>query len=367
MPTCSQAKIINNLETDLHKRLHSLSNQEIDFNPNVSLNDCQPVPSRITVEYFRRQNLGTPYVIDSIKDRRLNSRRSSRKSSYKPNDRFLIAQLQGNLKKKLPSISADCLAKKGTVPAKFMSNATYKNKSETIVNLSTSSGKSPSSDIEENYSTARINSDGHSSNSWSTSTENLNQMPVYNFSARNNLRKEQALKTESERPRKSSLINNLQALNTLPKLALEIEAIENMEPDDCPVDDCSMDQTQNDMLNKRRDSVNAVKRLLSLASIRPSKTFHKEITTKETEVLKRYYEVLKPRGSITTNSTQATNIKNENPAKSQIDQIPILYDSAKINLESLNFLDKFLKEHKSAINEGAYSTLFISKIRACKL
>ena len=41
-------------------------------------------------------------------------------------------------------------------------------------------------------------------------------------------------------------------------------------------------------------SLNA-KRLLALASIRPSATFHKQMTPDEILILKKYYEILKPK------------------------------------------------------------------------
>jgi hypothetical protein len=356
MPTCSQAKIINNLETDLHKRLYSLTNQEIDLNLNASL-EYQTIPPRVTVEYFRRHQLGAPYG-EPNRSRRLSSRRPSYRSN-RADDESLFAQIQANLSKKLPSISADCSPiKKDKVSKKFVPSTPQRKKSDVIINLNSSIRKSPLSDNDENYSTTRMNSDGYSTNSWSISSEtgspkNSEHISLYK-TTRTNMRFEQPVKEEREQSgktreatRRSSLINNLTAFNTLPKLALEIEAIENMETDDYHVDD-STTENQNDLLNKRRDSVNAVKRLLSLASIRPSKTFHKEITKKETEVLKRYYEVLKPRSSITTSA------KNDKSSleKNQNDQIPILYDSAKINFESLNQLEMFLNEHKTAICEG---------------
>ena len=90
-------------------------------------------------------------------------------------------------------------------------------------------------------------------------------------------------------------------------------------------------------------AVNA-KRLLALASIRPSLTFHKSMTAEEIMVLKKYYEILKPKVHNAADSNEKLMDEDAPP--------PLTYDTAKINFSTLKNLKQFIEVHKPLIENG---------------
>lgn len=150
--------------------------------------------------------------------------------------------------------------------------------------------------------------------------------------------------------RRNSLLNqNQNILSTqFPKIALEVESIDD--------DAQNLDEHAKDFLNSKSNntfksmikldakreihSLNA-KRLLALASIRPSATFHKTMTPEEIFVLKKYYEILKPK------IPQHPEVCEEPEA-----QPTLIYDTTKINYSSLRNLKTFIDSHKKEIDSG---------------
>ena len=116
-------------------------------------------------------------------------------------------------------------------------------------------------------------------------------------------------------------------LSYFPKLALEVENI--------------------DTENNKKASIDQAKRLLALASIRPSKTFHKSMTEQEIEVLKKYYEIIKPKVSLNQNQNDLDNYKIDNSP-------PLVYNTAKVNASSLESVRSFLSTYQKDLESGFY-------------
>jgi hypothetical protein len=117
-----------------------------------------------------------------------------------------------------------------------------------------------------------------------------------------------------------------------------------------------------DNLNmERRISINQAKRLLALASIRPSKTFHKTMTQEEIEVLRKYYDIIKPKVSLTASSSNVNGgLSHQTNQQSELEkeyasQPPIVYDTTKVNLLSLHNLKHFIETYKKDIESGMYT------------
>lgn len=91
-----------------------------------------------------------------------------------------------------------------------------------------------------------------------------------------------------------------------------------------------------------KDNPMNAKRLLALASIRPSVTFHKTMTAEEILVLKKYYEILKPK--IPHHVDEVKEVGQPHPT--------LMYDTAKIKFGNLQNLKNFLETHKKAIECG---------------
>jgi len=98
----------------------------------------------------------------------------------------------------------------------------------------------------------------------------------------------------------------------------------------------------------KRLSLQQAKRLLALASIRPSKTFHKSMSEEEIEVLKKYYDLIKPK--VNTN----LNANNFDSEKYSEQYLPIVYDTAKVKFASLQLLKDFLEKYKKDIENNVY-------------
>lgn len=101
----------------------------------------------------------------------------------------------------------------------------------------------------------------------------------------------------------------------------------------------------------RKVSLEQAKRLLAIASIRPSKTFHKLMTNEELEILKKYYELIKPKTNTNTNPGADY---YDNP-EANVYYPPLTYQSAKISLNSLKNLKSFIDTYKKDIDSGRYT------------
>ena len=109
---------------------------------------------------------------------------------------------------------------------------------------------------------------------------------------------------------------------------------------------------------QRRMSINQAKRLLALASIRPSKTFHKTMTQEEIQVLRKYYDIIKPKVMMSNNAQTQQQQQHLNQLseleKEYASQAPIIYDTTKVNLLSLHNLKNFIETYKKDIESGMY-------------
>lgn len=166
-----------------------------------------------------------------------------------------------------------------------------------------------------------------------------------------------ATKAQEMRRRNSLLNQNQNILSTnFPRIALEIESIDNeIQALDQKTNHVNLFNIKsNSYSNKSQEPLNSpnhhrdlyslnAKRLLALASIRPSLTFHKSMSPEEISILKKYYQLLKPK----------IPQQNDNASKDlDIVQPTIMYDTAKINLTSLHSLKTFLDKHKKEIASG---------------
>ncbi len=129
--------------------------------------------------------------------------------------------------------------------------------------------------------------------------------------------------------------------NTLSSLKAQNDAIVSMEGIDPKVAELG-----------RKISLEQAKRLLAIASIRPSKTFHKLMTEEEMDALTKYYNLIKPKASVT--SQAAANAAAQQAAENarSASHVPITYQSSKVNLSSLRNLQSFIDTYKKEIDSG---------------
>lgn len=103
----------------------------------------------------------------------------------------------------------------------------------------------------------------------------------------------------------------------------------------------------------RKISIDQAKRLLALASIRPSKTFHKSMTDEEIEILKKYYELIKPKVSVSNQGA------NSDPDRERYENSPpVVYNTARVNSLTLVNLKNFLDQYKKDLDSGTFSLEF---------
>jgi hypothetical protein len=331
MPTCSQAKIISNLEFDINKRVYNITNRDQEItsisrleNPVKTYRDY---PLRNHDQYQNRecQNCVQPHNKLAA---------NSRRTLVKQLNQFSHDEIHGvssyNLKanKKLPAINNVFIARRDSVPINFLYNSNFRNKSGGQSRLSPTKvvrKPTPVTDHEDNEANSDANSSWLSSGSDNYVTEQHQQQQ----------------QTEPVKRYTSNIYSHL------PKLAFEIEHI-----DDTSSDHTNSNEDEAQFTEKRRFSITGAKRLLALASIRPSKTFHKELTIEEAEILKKYYDIIKPKVQITVSQLENDEFSAE---KAKIIEIPILYDSAKINYDTFSCLEMFLTEYKSEITSGKFN------------
>jgi hypothetical protein len=130
--------------------------------------------------------------------------------------------------------------------------------------------------------------------------------------------------------------------NTLSSLKAQNDAIASMEGIDPKMADLG-----------RKLSLEQAKRLLAIASIRPSKTFHKLMTEEEMDALTKYYNLIKPKASLSATQI-AANAAAQQAAENMrcASHPPITYQSAKVNLSSLRNLQSFIDTYKKEIDSG---------------
>lgn len=419
MPTCSQAKIITNLETDIHKRNYKFSSQQQNENQQNILNgnfsdveitkisvlgsESSRVYSQTLQSYAKQASAKHESVYSNPKLNQIRKNKSfndystmkmiqehqqlfmqgnlARNSRFKPR-RISIEEidLQQQPSSRRHQISfGDCTSRKESVPVNFLYNSSYRTAGRNSISnnqlkinslrseLNIKMG-SDGEDYEENTSTC---SDLNNSDKSSISlTENLPK-PVLTHrksidytqflplrSKRNSI---EDSKTERENMRKLNSLshNNLSGyFSNFPKLALEVETMgNNGQQNDQMNENLTQNQieeqvNQAENLDARKMSIDHAKRLLALASIRPSKTFHKTMTEQEIEVLKKYYDIIKPKVALTT---QISNPASELEKERYESMTPIVYNSAKVNSSSLQNVKNFIDSYKKDIESGLYS------------
>lgn len=465
MPTCSQAKIITNLESDIHKRFFRLAAKECDSNNNF-LNGEAYLAAQATdstecfysignkvnhIEYIdlknanqfcsdycksnstlllnNNNNINTTksssnqlpkqvnYYSQSYYNQFVNqSRKQKSFIEYVNNSRSAKTALAANrinsrrisvdempvsnnfeqqVSNKTPIIFGDFVAKRDTVPINFLYNSPFRNHRNNVtlnqakinslrssLNIKTSSGGSDGEDGEEASSGISETNSSEKTSEKSSSSSPVNVIKLNPFNKinaprknvdhthskakRNILEELRQIRQQVNEVNKTNQANTINiAQNSLdikdastrklsgllaqfPKLALENDSTENESNNSDNLNYINFDQLNSDANHYlKKLSLNQAKRLLALASIRPSKTFHKTMTEEEIEVLKKYYELIKPKVN-SHNSNQLENDKYTEPYS------PIVYDTSKVKFTSLQVLKQFLEKHKKDIDSNVY-------------
>ena len=468
MPTCSQAKIITNLESDIHKRLFELTNLNINNNHSntnninnnnnnnnsnssgVSSSNGDESPNNFYLENQTNTNqrhqqdqtssIQSKFYINNSNNR-LNSLKynqdyanNSRRNQlfYYPSSNLLDIrkktiyelvkplqqQQQPNVSKSrrqsLNTESSDMqstccempplvshekkvnfnsnIDRKESVPVNFLYNSSLRvNNSKYSIgktNLTKSKlnriersdgeedevGSSDMNSEKSNLSLPEIVDDKSKlKNNEKTSKNDFTQyVLLHDRSKRNSIDSTDTAMEGAKKFNSYSNHNLSSYFSNFPKLALEVEAIEqysnsianmqqatinNQNDINLLNSDIDMGYLYSDSLinNQKKFSVNQAKRLLALASIRPSKTFHKTMTDEEVLILKKYYEEIKPKPSNGNNNNSQNGMTQYEIEKSKYETFPpIVYDTAKVDFSSLNKLKNFITLHKKEIEEGIY-------------
>lgn len=390
MPTCSQAKILTNLESGIQKRAQlkaiNNSNETNEFATERDDFCTLNIDRKSPVQSFPR-GLHT----ETKSHRILNTKKPRRRISI---DELQTNQFEPNQQKilhKVPIVFDDNLKKgsyvlnNSTVPPSFLYNSQYNKSSylshpanilnqqkinslRTSLKLKQAGGSDGEADL--SHSSEEYNSD-KSSGDWLYNQQLLQQhQQKQRPTARRSidfghLKKISPEDTKmflatrvQETQRRNSLLNqNQNVLSThFPKIALEIEST----VDDDMQTVCGESEHHNqqqlfnsfrqqehpqahkELVKREQQSLNA-KRLLALASIRPSITFHKSMTADEIQVLKKYYELLKPKIPLR---------HSENKSDEEEHHPTLMYDTTKLRLVNLQNLKTFLVTHKKAIDSG---------------
>ncbi len=107
--------------------------------------------------------------------------------------------------------------------------------------------------------------------------------------------------------------------NNINKLTATLSAT-NTNNGELLIDNDDMMLNEDNLNMERRISINQAKRLLALASIRPSKTFHKTMTQEEIEVLRKYYDIIKPKVSLTASSSNVNGVLSQANQQSELEK-----------------------------------------------
>jgi hypothetical protein len=453
MPTCSQAKIITNLESDIHKRLFELTNLNINNNSNssgggssngdVSPNDLyidrqsnnqqriQQDQSSLRSKLYSNNRLNSLKYNQDYTDNNNDSRRNQlfyypssnlldirKKTIYelvKPTQQqqqhasILSKSRRQSINTESSDIQSTCcempplvpqerkvgfnnnIDRRESVPANFLYNSSLrannskypfgkasltKSKLNRIERSDGEDDEVGSSDInseKSNLSLPEIADDKSKlKNNEKTSKNDFTQYVLaHDRSKRNSIDSNDAAMEGSRKFSSYSNHNLSSYFSNFPKLALEVEAIEqysnslvnmqqatNNNQNDINVINSDIDLGclySDSLSNQKKFSVNQAKRLLALASIRPSKTFHKTMTDEEVLILKKYYEEIKPKPSNGNNYNSQNGMSPFEIEKAKYETYPpIVYDSAKVDFSSLNKLKNFISLHKKEIDEGIY-------------
>jgi hypothetical protein len=452
MPTCSQAKIITNLESDIHKRLFELNNLNINNNsnssagtsnngdesPNNFYTDSQSANQRNQQDQSSiRSKLYSNNRLNSLKYNQeyTNNNNSSRRNQlfYYPSSNLLdirkktiyelvkpAQQQQTSMlnKSRRQSLNTECsdiqstccempplvpqekkvafnnnIDRKESVPVSFLYNSNVR-----ANNLKYSFGKTNltkgklnrierSDGEEDEVASSDMNSEKSNlslpeivdeksklkSNDKTSKNDFTQYVLSHDRSKRNSIDSSDAAMDGQKKFSSYSNHNLSSYFSNFPKLALEVEAIEqysnslaNMQQ----ATNTNLDNNNNNLLNsdidlgylysdslnnQKKFSVNQAKRLLALASIRPSKTFHKTMTDEEVLILKKYYDEIKPKPSNGNNNNSQNGMSQFEIEKAKYEAYPpIVYDTAKVDFSSLNKLKNFISLHKKEIDEGIY-------------
>ena len=338
MPTCSQAKIISNLEYDISKRVISIINreQELTTVTRIDKNNSKTQQRRNSRTNVECQYCATKPLNDANYYRR--------RASFHAKNNHKLPAITNTANTNNNNNNNGFIARRDSVPINFLFNSNYRNKSADTRVAAGYARNSPTKGTHRNTPPEDLDNDHDNSetnSSWCSSGSD-NYIPRVN----NNSDQEASDREPVPQIEYTKRYNNTTIFSCLPKLALEMELI-----DDSQSDNTSSNDDENNKSEKRHFSISGAKRLLALASIRPSRTFHKELTIEEAEILKKYYEIIKPK--INTNTIDSE-IYNQNLEKQKLIETPILYNSGKINYDTFSCLEMFLTEYKSEITSGKY-------------
>ncbi|CAF0708858.1 unnamed protein product [Brachionus calyciflorus] len=345
MPTCSQAKIITNLESDIHKKLCKLVNYSEQNYTEYSKDDGELT----RISFLNGQNKKPSNQIRksqslrkfrTINDFKMIQEHQKMIHHQQPFTNSILniqpKRLDDSMTdlKKLPY-----LERKDSVPVNFLYNSHYRGRNSLLINQIKIAPSRPeiSKNVGSDGEEYEINTNSSRSNSDKSSISENNNYIQIPIQKRQSLESNQFIQSDSRRNslveesyeglrRRNSLKNQL---SYFPKLALEVESIETE--------------------NSKKSSLDQTKRLLALASIRPSKTFHKSMTEQEIEVLKKYYEIIKPKVSLVNqqNQNEMENLKLETMP-------PLVYNTAKVNSSSLESVRSFLSTYQKDLELGLY-------------
>lgn len=305
------------------------------------------------------------------------------------------ANFESHVPHKIPIVFGEYSTKKESVPVNFLYNSSYRNTKNSVTtnqikisslrnSLNLKNNGSDGEDEEEMISGSSDTSTSDKSSSASSpdnlpikssnknslfsqhrkSTDFTSILPL-SKSKRNSLEDNQKLKDfntlhyEKEMTKRFNTTTSHHANNnnsngyytTFPKLALEVEQIGNSTAQNLDTNNELKDTLEDNLELQKRISINQAKRLLALASIRPSKTFHKSMTQEEIEVLKKYYDLMKPKVCLNSNSNDN---QLELEKKKYENLTPMVYDTGKVSLMSLHNVKQFIEFYKKEIDSGVY-------------
>ncbi|RMZ93155.1 hypothetical protein BpHYR1_054196, partial [Brachionus plicatilis] len=345
MPTCSQAKIITNLESDIHKKLFKISQNSEPNLLEYSKDDSEtrkitvlnPIQRNNQSNLIRKSNSLRKFR--TINDFKMIKEHQNAMNPQVFTNSVLNYQSTGrnyiDLSLELKKLTF--VDRRESVPVNFMFNSHYRGRNSLINN------QIKSIPLKQDLSKQQITSDGEDSE---TATSSSRSAASYQSSMSSNdenfINKRHSVDSNAfVESRRNSLNEDLGGLRRrgslclrgqlsyFPKLALEFESVQSEK--------------------EKQISFRQAKRLLALASIRPSKTFHKSMTEQEIGMLKKYYESIKPRVSISNQlgQNEINNLKLDNSP-------PLVYNTAKVNSTSLESVRSFLSTYQKDLECGTY-------------
>lgn len=350
MPTCSQAKIITNLESDIHKKLFKISQSS---EPNLTEYSKDDIGTSTVLNPIQKNNQGNlfPRSNSLRKFRTINDFKMMREHQNMINSQIFTNSVLNYQSRGRNYIDLNLELKKLTfvdrresVPVNFMYNSHYRGRNPLAINQMKNNfvkqklNEQIISDDEETDSPPSSNRSGNSEQSSTASIDcnymanTQNKRPSADMHEivdprQNNTNEDVAFLKRRDSETRSICLKG--QLSYFPKLALEFDSLRSEK--------------------ENQISLSQAKRLLTLASIRPSKTFHKSMSEKEIEILKKYYDSTKPRVSINNqfNQNDTNNLKLVNSS-------PLVYNTAKVNSSSLESVRSFLSTYQKDLESGLY-------------